>query len=492
MLRKYARATITTPRLTGSSWDRVRTASTLPKITSNIHQRASEILGEDFDPKKYLLTHATIVASVDVVNAPGAKLGRFRENGRDINRKFKNYRVVQSSDKHINNNSDAWSRQVLLKSYPTFIGGMNYFEHVQDPALSKGRILDAVARDVGDSVYIDILVATNRKHKELIERIERRQLTTLSMGCRACYTICTKCGNVAVDEDDFCHCIAFEKGDYFIAEDGLAYRIAELCGHETADEHGGVVFDEASWVEIPAFTGAVARGPVQVTPTRVAGRGVDFNMSKSPIIVGTLVNHNQKRKAYLVTGGESSLDENMDTPPEDFGGEGQDPQQTQDTAPQDDTSHHPDEPKSKDDPLKSVEDDVYNQVLDRVRKRLKDTLTGPLPDSDAPNDTIIQQASMIPKSAREQYRDSILGLMKASGGNRQFLALLKAHNEALGIYLPTGVYRIAAEVGPSEKYGTLKEFLASCRKRKGTLLTPTEARVLIRLAKMQTQRGRAR
>jgi len=62
----------------------------------------------------------------------------------------------------------------------------------QIPELSKGKILDAVARPVhfkdekgrkADIYYIDILVGTNRKHDELVSKIASGKLTTMSMGC---------------------------------------------------------------------------------------------------------------------------------------------------------------------------------------------------------------------------------------------------------------------------------------------------------------------
>lgn len=80
-------------------------------------------------------------------------------------------------------NSDAWSRGVLVKAYPTFIGGHNFLEHVQIEDLSKGRIIDAVARDVKDSIYVDILIATNKKHTDLVASIQNGEMATLSMGC---------------------------------------------------------------------------------------------------------------------------------------------------------------------------------------------------------------------------------------------------------------------------------------------------------------------
>lgn len=62
----------------------------------------------------------------------------------------------------------------------------------QVPELSKGKILDAVIRPVvytgkngakSKVLYVDILVATHRRHGDLISRIESGELNTLSMGC---------------------------------------------------------------------------------------------------------------------------------------------------------------------------------------------------------------------------------------------------------------------------------------------------------------------
>jgi hypothetical protein len=145
--------------------------------------QATEILGTKFDPKEYLLSHATIVCSVDTDSVPNVKLGSVTEDGVKINRKFSNYYIKPESSKFVNNNGDAWTRPVLLKSYRTFIGAQNYLEHVQVEELSKGRIIDAVARDVGESLYVDILVATHRKHTELIADILSGKMNGMSMGC---------------------------------------------------------------------------------------------------------------------------------------------------------------------------------------------------------------------------------------------------------------------------------------------------------------------
>ena len=54
----------------------------------NLVAQASEILQDQFSPEKYLLTHATIVASVDTSDVPGIRLGAVSEMGRNINRKW--------------------------------------------------------------------------------------------------------------------------------------------------------------------------------------------------------------------------------------------------------------------------------------------------------------------------------------------------------------------------------------------------------------------
>ena len=117
-------------------------------MASNLVERATQLLGKPFNPKNFLLTHATIVASVDVESPQGVKLGHQMEDGFRVNRRYGDYRVKPVCDKFINNNLDAWSRPVLLKAFETFVGGHNFVEHVQIESQSRGRIIDAVARRI--------------------------------------------------------------------------------------------------------------------------------------------------------------------------------------------------------------------------------------------------------------------------------------------------------------------------------------------------------
>lgn len=134
--------------------------------------REIQVDWNEFTSERYLMSHATIVSSVAVA-----------ENG---------YYIEPACSELVNNNGNAWTNEVLLATFRTFVGGDNFCEHIQIPELSKGKILDAVARPVrykdkrgreADVYYVDILLATNRKHASLVRDIESGKLTSLSMGC---------------------------------------------------------------------------------------------------------------------------------------------------------------------------------------------------------------------------------------------------------------------------------------------------------------------
>lgn len=233
---KTASAQVAKPIVNWNYWRSIRTAGNKKAVDFK------DIL-PDFSPERYLLSHCTIIASVDV-DEKGPK-----------NKKGWAYYITPETSKFLNNNGDSWERDLLLATYHTFIGSENYQEHIQIKELSKGKIIDAVARNIGESIYVDILVATDRKHEELVRDIISGKMSTLSMGCTVNYTLCTKCGNVAKDETELCQHIKYYKGSHFVDENGVQRIVGELCGHKS--DPASVKFIEASWVAEPAFTGAV-------------------------------------------------------------------------------------------------------------------------------------------------------------------------------------------------------------------------------------------
>lgn len=217
-------------------------------------ERSINIDWSKLNPNDYLFTHCSIVTSVNTT-----------DNG---------YHIESPTDELVNNNGNAWSTPVLLACFKSFVGAYNFYEHQQIPALSKGKILDAVLRPVlytssknGKSatvLYCDILVCTSKSHVELISDIVSGKLTTLSMGGIAHVVQCSKCGRELRNEESCPH-IDNELLTYFKDENGIDRIVAELCGRSYIDQGTGVrvgdpasfEFIEASWVENPAFKGAV-------------------------------------------------------------------------------------------------------------------------------------------------------------------------------------------------------------------------------------------
>jgi hypothetical protein len=228
---------------------------------------------KEFSQDSHLFSHCSIVASV-----------KTDKNG---------YHIDPVCSDLVNNNGNAWSNEVLLSTFRSFVGAENYLEHVQVPELSKGKILDAVLRPVtyknsegktAGVFYVDILVATNRKHQDLVGKIAAGDVSTMSMGCLANWVQCSRCGVVLGDNDPNCDHLGSQLLSTFIDEDGVQRRVAELCGRTSLDDGkrigdpDSVKFIEASWVEKPAFEGAVLNH--YIGEVRDAGRVLAFPTDK--------------------------------------------------------------------------------------------------------------------------------------------------------------------------------------------------------------------
>lgn len=151
----------------------------------------------------------------------------------------------------------------------------------QIPALSKGKLLDAILRPVrhhsekyhadADVMYCDVLVATDRRHVGLIEKIESGVMNGLSMGTQVQMTQCSICGKVIGDNDRNCSHLERDLGRMVKCSDGKERIAAELCG--ACDENGDYidgsnVFIELSWVQHPAGKGCVVNGFVETDEER--------------------------------------------------------------------------------------------------------------------------------------------------------------------------------------------------------------------------------
>lgn len=276
---KTACAPVLIPELGSGQWQDTKSDIVCSQGVCKLGARrvkTAEKAIRSYSTDKYLLSHVSIMASVDT------------EPGANPNVTFPDYKVTPQTAQYMNNNADSWEKKLLLSTFKTFIGSENYVEHCQNPLLSKGKIIDAVSREVpvydpvtgnqlryanGEpvtTVYVDILVATSREYQKLVESIQRGETNAMSMGCLLKYTICTECGKVIYRDVDACDHIRFNKGGTHVDENGITRITTELCGH--ASDPSSCEFIEASWVAIPAFRGAVRRNVLNLDERKIAGQ----------------------------------------------------------------------------------------------------------------------------------------------------------------------------------------------------------------------------
>jgi hypothetical protein len=447
-----------------------------------------------FSPDKYLLCHCSIIASVDTDLA-------------DPKDPKSDYLIKPEFSNFVNNNGDAWTKGVILNSYKTFIGGENFTEHIQLESMSKGKIIDAVPREIVigkdkngkdlSTVYIDILVATDRKHEDLIRRIESKELTTLSMGCLIKYSICSKCGNKAADETQACQHVRFQKNNMFFDDNGVQRKIAELCGSE--DDMDSVKFIEASWVRQPAFTGAVLRS--LVTPSEEIMAKFDEANKK-----GT---YKKKPGDYLKAASELIAQDEpdnagkIDPVPEDKPDEEQIEDPTSTTP-----EEIPAEVQQPEDDVqtmtKNIKKQLLRQISDEVSQEISDESNGPR-ELETLDETLIKPASLVlskvwgaqkswdrfiqqrigsvNKKTYDRLRygihmamtNSDLTVLKDYGySKRDLIAVLSFLDNCLKNPLPMSVKKTIASLGGSKGNSSI-ELLKTVVADLGRKLTKTEA-----------------
>jgi hypothetical protein len=479
---RYARSNVVKPKIYANEWDKIRVASAVKRMDYSLKEQAERILGEPFSPDKYLLTHSTIVCSVDAVNGYDTALGEVTYDGEKINRRYKDYAVTTETDQFINNNMDCWSRGVIEKSYKSFIGAHNFVEHIQVEELSKGKIIDAVLRDVGESLYVDILVATNKKHTELVEQIMSGQMNAMSMGCSVDFTVCTKCGNVAADETEMCRHVKYEKGNVFYDEKGQPHRVAELCGHETENPNGAVTFIEASWVATPAFKGAVARNVLEV-PTPFTDK-----LAKEEVI---------SKKAHQVY---ALTNEKLAGPFDDMdfgGGGGGGDAGGGDGSGGGDAKAAPAQPSPFDDLQKELQtflvDKIKNKLIEefefKLDKKKKDSELDMTKSSVHENDTIIREAKKTASQKKiskvvKEYTHALDVAIKVAKSDLDAVKNISHVNDHFGIKLPTHLYKLASKLGSANQYGSLDTFLIVANEYSNRPLRDNEKMILIKFAKL--------
>ena len=503
MARKhYANAIVSHQNIPFDEWMEVLRGQNEGAIPKDHVNRIAKSVLRKCDPNQYLLSHDTIVASVDTYEPKGVKTGRFMNKGVQIDVRYPNYRIKPECLNIINNNGDAWDRPLLLSTYRTFIGAPNYLEHVQIPELSKGFIVDAIARDLGNSCYVDILVATDRKHGQLVSDILTGTISAFSMGCISLFTICTKCGNVASDDSQLCPCIQYEgKHTEFVGEDGKKQKIAELIGHVSVPNSNQ--FIEASWVRNPAFAGAVRRNFLNQNMIQTAAKINEAAKVYEIRLDSPDIDGMKRAASYRYADqGEQGLQGGQDTPLDQGDSDAQSEKSESQSG--SDDSGKPD--GLADNKIDALLDKIQEQLLTIMVDKLGEKLT-PKPEdvgsvSVAPvdltqgNDNIIKSSNDFSRLVRRRYAHApalvnwaekaykvvheggIKSIKAASMQPRDLIILSWIIDSVKGRKYSSDLYHLAMRVGPISNYPSEKSFLSACSIHLGRKLTASEQKFM--------------
>lgn len=364
-------------------------------------------------------------------------------------------------------------------------------EHIQVPELSKGKIIDAVARDLGDHIYVDILTATDRKHTQLVKDIESGKMAAMSMGCTIQYSVCTKCGNVAHDETDLCDHIRYEKGNTFIRPDGKKGVIAELCGHSSSPD--SVQFIEASWVENPAFKGAVTHNILNMGSTTIvdseefqAKIKSAFENPAQDVDWTSFFQKTARQEAVRMLKKAFEFDE---------GGEEEGGAETTEEGLLDEVKNQ-------------IKDKVKNQIIKDLKNELSDKEEKPriVPEQEEHlNENMIQSSRYA--SFKKKYASHLgprtktaylaytlldrgtLSKHKHKFANQDLVAAHYLYDHERGNGLQKSLYKALYKVGGVSGYKSAREFVSACTKALGRQPTKAELVVLIKRAKTLNPKG---
>lgn len=504
--RHYASAIISTPSIKFEEWmDTIRNQYTDGAVPKDHINRIAKTILRSCDPEKYLLSHATIVASVDCFAPKGVKTGRLINRGVQIDVRWPDFRIKPECHEIINNNGDAWERSLLLSTYRTFIGAHNYLEHIQLPELSKGFLADAIARDLGKTCYIDILVATDRKHQQLIADILSGEITGLSMGCISLFTTCTKCGNVAADDAQLCPCVMYDgKGSKFIDESGVEQIVAELIGNVSVPNSNQ--FIEASWVRNPAFRGAVRRNILNADINQIASK-----LNESALIYELRKLEqplNGISKAASIGRKAQGQDQELDSPESDVSKDDLDLSVPDDINDIDDidVKVDSDTPKTSKNSIDELVEKAQEQLLQTIVDGLAEKLApksedvgtvNSVPSSISINDNFGHASTFnkllrnkFPQNAKlVKWASSIWKIVHVGGASAIKNAGLKPADLIVLSWIedrvnnrecPSFLYKVAIQVGPLNKFPSQTSYLAYCKIRSGHSFTELEKRVLVR------------
>ena len=168
----------------------------------HVHRIAKTVLRK-CDPNQYLLSHATIVASVDTYEPKGVKTGRMMNRGIQIDVRYPDFRIKHDCLDLINNNNDGWNRSLLLSTYRTFVGAPNYC-FLPD---TKIQMADGTLSSIEDISVGDLVIGGSGQPKKVVHKHVRDysgDIKLIYVGHRKNPICCTPNHPFAVMRNDDC------------------------------------------------------------------------------------------------------------------------------------------------------------------------------------------------------------------------------------------------------------------------------------------------
>lgn len=168
------------------------------------------------------------------------------------------YRVSEASAPFVNFRGDCIPTQIAEANKDSLLGVPLFIEHAQIPGTEQGQIRDIQWYKIpcdssGEEVLVvDGLLEVPWTKSETIQAIKDGYFKSVSQSCLAERSVCSKCGHISFEVDDFCDHVKKEILSYFPDDDGKMRIVANVLG-DLENPQDSIVFIETSFVANPAF-----------------------------------------------------------------------------------------------------------------------------------------------------------------------------------------------------------------------------------------------
>jgi len=119
-----------------------------------------------------------------------------------------------------NVNGDFFEQDELIEHHPSFLSGTPFMHHInKDPSKGYGKIHFSAYNPRMNRVELVVEYDTTKLPKDIVSKLEKDELVSLSMGCRVPYDVCSICGNKALTPKDYCEHVT-KNGLNYVYPDG--------------------------------------------------------------------------------------------------------------------------------------------------------------------------------------------------------------------------------------------------------------------------------